>query len=308
MAPFFTVCSQMTTDLKFDGGHIFNNREYPFRVMSQSIPMLKQMGKNVNLDFATVDIPGATRDLAEAGYSLRHTTSTEKMSTVYSSFVNDRISEMLRDLFEENIKIQRGTDVILVLMMYAIDNLVAETDGGFFASSECSEGHYFSYQLAFYSKRKASFCFLVLSLCAFKEASSVFGIPTTFRSGIAYNAQVLEVKKTYSNILYEYGRLQAGTVMSSRDGRHRATLTTDGNFVVDSRWQSDSAGKGKPPYFLAMQEDANLCVYDGGDNPVWASGSHPGRFSVGPYRLELQDDGNLVVYDKDDRPLWAIGI
>ena len=57
-----------------------------------------------------------------------------------------------------------------------------------------------------------------------------------------------------------------------------------------------------------LQDDANLCVYDGGDNAVWASGSHPGRFSVGPYRLELQDDGNLVVYDKDDRPLWAIGI
>ncbi|KIY61618.1 hypothetical protein CYLTODRAFT_495164 [Cylindrobasidium torrendii FP15055 ss-10] len=296
-----------TTDFLFEGGHIFNNRNYPAGVMSQSIPMLKQMGKNVSIDYATVDIAGATRDLSSIGFTLRETNRVDKMSDVNSSVVDNSISDMLRDFFEEDISIVRGTDVILTLMQYAIDNQVAETDGGFFGSSERSEGHYFSYQLTFYSKRKASFCFLVLSLCAFKEASSVFGIPTSFRTGVAYSAQVLEVKKKEPNVLYEYGRLQGGDAMASPSGQHRFTMGTDGNVTVDGRWESNSAGKGVAPYYLAMQEDANLCVY-GTDGPIWASGSQPGRFSQGPYRLEMQDDGNLVVYDKSNTSLWAIGI
>ena len=57
--------------------------------------------------------------------------------------------------------------------------------------------------------------------------------------------------------------------------------------------------------YLAMQEDANLVIYDKNDVPTWASGSSPGRFSEGPYRVEMQDDGNLVVYDKSNTALWS---
>jgi hypothetical protein len=295
------------TDFDFEGGHVFNNQHYPDKIMMQSLPMLKQMGKNVDLTHATVNVAGATRDLTAQGYTLRSTSSVETMNSVDSTHIDNRLAEMLSTSFEEDIRLVRGDDVILRLLECAMDNQIASTSDGFFASSQRSEGHYYSYQLTFYSMRKASFCFIVLSLCAFKRSSSVFGIPSGMSSGIAYNAQVFEVKKTYNNVIYNFGRLKAGEAMGSPDGKHRATLGTDGNFKVDSRWETGTAGKGTAPHYLTIQEDANLVLYGTG-GATWSSGSQPGRFSSGPYRLELQDDGNLVVYDSQGSALWAVGI
>jgi len=296
----------MTSDILFEGGNIFNNKSYPAKVMTQSIPMLKQMGKNVDLRYATVDTDGATRDLTEAGYSLRETSSVDTLTNINPSLIDNRIADLVKDYFEEPIRIKAGDDVILSLIQHTIDNQVAEFTDNFFTSSSRSEGNYFSYQLTFYSMRKASFCFLVLSLISFKEQDVVFGIPTKFRTGVSYNAQIFECKKVYNNVLYNFGILKNGEFMGSPDKQHKATLSEDGNFSVDSGWQTDTAGKGKSPWYLAMQEDANLVIYDGGDNPTWASGSQPGKFSEAPYRLEMQDDGNLVIYDSKSQALWSI--
>lgn len=296
------------TDLDFEGGHIFNNQHYPAKIMAQSLPMLKQMGKNVDLTHALVNVDGATRDLAAQGYSLRQTSNVDTMTNINSSLIDNRIAGLLSSYFDEDIRIARGDDVLLTIIQDAIEGLVTQTHDGFFASSSRSEGHYYSYQLTFYSMRKASFCFLVFSVCAFKESDSVFGIPTNFRTGIAYTAQVFEVKKIYNNVIYNFGRLKEGEAMGSPDGTHRATLGTDGNFKVDSRWETGTAGKGTSPHYLAVQDDANLVLYGADDGATWASGSQPGKFSVSPYRLELQDDGNLVIYDSRDAAVWTVGI
>ncbi|KAL1738634.1 hypothetical protein HDZ31DRAFT_14334, partial [Schizophyllum fasciatum] len=181
-------------DLTFQGGSIFNRDHYPRDIMRQAIPVMKKMGNNLDIRYATVDAAGAEHDLASAGYGLRQTSHTETMGTVDPSAVNDKIQDLLRALFEEDIRLERGSDRILVLMSCAIDGLVAETKDSFFGSSTRSEGKYFSYQMAFYSMRRASYCFLVLSLIAFKDQSSVFGIPTGIRTGISYSAQVFECK------------------------------------------------------------------------------------------------------------------
>lgn len=297
-----------TTGLIFEGGHIFNNRKYPAQVMAQSMPMLKAMGKNVHLDFATVDVAAAERDLAGQGYSLRVSSSVDTMTNINPSLIDNRIADMLRGFFEQDIRIKAGDDVILQLIQYTIDNQVAHWTDNFFSSSTQSEGTYYSYRLTFYSMRKASFCFLVLSLLSFKRQSSVFGIPSGFSSGVAYSAQVFECKKVYNNVLYNFGILRAGEMLGSPNGNHRAILSNEGNFSVDSRWETGSAGKGGANSHLAMQEDANLVIYGEDDNPTWASGSAPSRFSKRPFRLELQDDGNLVIYDSLDSALWSIGI
>ena len=69
-----------------------------------------------------------------------------------------------------------------------------------------------------------------------------------------------------------------------------AQMQNDGNFVIypsnstggppsitpfsGAKWASGSAGKGKGPYRLVMQSDRNIVVYDGNNNPVWASGTN----------------------------------
>ncbi|KAF8593352.1 alpha-D-mannose-specific plant lectin, partial [Ceratobasidium sp. AG-I] len=297
----------MTTEISFQGGYIFNNHAYPEIVNTQSKAMLKQMGKNVNLNYATVNEAGAINDLKSIGFSLRYTSSVDTMTNINSSLVDDRVSSMVKDYFGEPIEVVRGTDVFLSLIQHTIDNQVSEFKDSFFTSSSRSEGHYFSYQLTFYSMRKASYCFLILSFISFKDQGSIFGIPTKFRSGVSYKAQIFECKKVLNNVLYNFGILPGGESMGSPDGKHTATLSADGNFSIGSRWQSGSGGKGRAPSYLSMQEDANLVIYDAAREPVWASGSQPGRFSRGPYRLELQNDGNLVVYDSSSSALWSIG-
>ncbi|KAL1717721.1 hypothetical protein EV715DRAFT_264510 [Schizophyllum commune] len=295
-------------DLTFEGGNIFNRDHYPRDIMLQAMPVMKNMGNNLDINYATVDSAGAKRDLAADGYGLRETSHTETMGTVDPSAVDDKIRDLLRALFEEDIRVERGSDRILVLMSCAIDGLVAETKDNFFGSTTRSEGKYFSYQMAFYSMRRASYCFLVLALIAFKDQTSVFGIPTGMRSGISYSAQVFECKRVRPTVLYNFGRLHSGESMESPDGRRVATFGNDGNLVVDGRWETHSGGKGAGPWYLVLQDDANLVIYDSRDEPTWASASHPGRFTVRPWRLDMQNDGNLVIYDKNDRVLWAVGI
>ena len=51
----------MTSNIDFKGGHIFNHGGYPSLVMTQSIPMIKKMGANVDIRYATVNVDGAQR-------------------------------------------------------------------------------------------------------------------------------------------------------------------------------------------------------------------------------------------------------
>lgn len=164
----------MTAEIRFQGGHIFNNHDYPKSVNTQSKAMLKQMGKNINLDYATVNEAGATKDLASIGFSLRFTSSSDPMTNINSSLVDDRVSNMVKDYFEESIKVVHGTDVFLSLIQHMINNQVAEFKDNFFTSSLKSDGHYYSYQLTFYSICKASYCFLILSFISFKDQGSIF--------------------------------------------------------------------------------------------------------------------------------------
>lgn len=291
----------------FQGGHICNIHEYPDGANTQSKAMLKQMGKNVNLTYATVNESSATSDLASIGFSLRYKSATQSMSSVDASVVDDKVSGLVRDFFEEDIEVVRGTYVFMALMQNAIDNQVSSYSNNVFASSMHSQGSYNSYQLTFYSMKKASFCFLVLSFKAFKNESSVFGIPTEFRTGVSYKAQIFECKKILNNVIYNFGVLQSGESMGSPDGTYKAMLATDGNFSVGTRWQTNTGNKGMAPRYLTLQQDANLVLYDANNQAIWSSGSQPGKFSQGPYRLELQNDGNLVIYDAGNSPLWSIG-
>ncbi len=104
------------------------------------------------------------------------------------------------------------------------------------------------------------------------------------------------------------GVLNQGEKLVSANGKYRAEMQTDGNFVIytSSRqaiWATGTNGKGSAPYKLAMQADSNLVVY-GRTSAIWASGVHK---RVAPYTLIMQDDGNLVIVDRSQVVVWQSG-
>lgn len=96
--------------------------------------------------------------------------------------------------------------------------------------------------------------------------------------------------------------LSAGQQLTSPDGRSRAIMQGDGNFVVYSggvaRWSSLTFGEGNR---LEMQPDGNAVVHGSGGGVSWASNTSgsPGA------RLVMQNDGNLVVSADSGRLLWS---
>ncbi|MWV31374.1 excalibur calcium-binding domain-containing protein [Rathayibacter iranicus] len=96
--------------------------------------------------------------------------------------------------------------------------------------------------------------------------------------------------------------LSTGQQLTSSDGRSRAALQGDGNFVVYTdgvaRWNSLTFGPGNR---LDMQSDGNAVIYGSAAGARWATNTsgNPGA------RMVMQNDGNLVVYAASGRPLWA---
>ncbi|SDJ04586.1 D-mannose binding lectin [Frankineae bacterium MT45] len=93
--------------------------------------------------------------------------------------------------------------------------------------------------------------------------------------------------------------LATGGSIVSPNGAYRATIQTDGNFVVyqgsKALWSTRTTGSGAT---LAMQTDGNLVIYRAG-KALWASHTTGTASSV-----DMQNDGNLVIYGSG-RALWS---
>lgn len=312
----------MSYIISFNGGNIFNNEYFPQNVNTQSKAVLKAMGKNLDLRYSTVDAAGAARDLAAVGYVIDSSPNalndadaapkifpqSSDLIHKFATGVNQVVSEALARLFEEPIVIDRGYDVFRSLAQHTFDNQVAQYKDSFFSSSSRSEGRYFAYQMGFYSMKKSAYCFLVFSMISYREQKYIFGLPVSTRTGIACRIQIFPCKKIVNSFIYNTGVLRSGQRLASPNGQHQAILTADGNFVVGTRWQSGSALKGQSPYYLTMQRDGNLVIYDARNNPTWAAESwEQGWHLSSPYWVELHDDGNLVVRNPSGITLWEIG-
>jgi len=109
---------------------------------------------------------------------------------------------------------------------------------------------------------------------------------------------------TTSNTLSAGHVLSIGQQLVSADGRYRAVIQSDGNFVVYGPrgvvWAAFSPHASGA--VLAMQSDGNLVVYAGG-RPTWNAGTQPTTAD----RLVMQSDGNLVVYTGAGKAVWVNG-
>lgn len=70
------------------------------------------------------------------------------------------------------------------------------------------------------------------------------------------------------------------------------------SYYMDSQWSSSNF-----KYYLKMQSDGNLVIYNKKDKALWSSktSGNPGAI------LCMQSDGNLVIYNKKDDPIWSSG-
>jgi exopolysaccharide biosynthesis protein len=110
-----------------------------------------------------------------------------------------------------------------------------------------------------------------------------------------------------SSVGYLGGRLASSTHMDPGDIRrspnHRYYLVMqgDGNLVLyevggGALWASHTSGDN----YAAMQGDGNLVVYRHGGSALWSSNT-AGKNGA---RLEVQSDSNLVIY-QGDTPVWT---
>jgi hypothetical protein len=114
-----------------------------------------------------------------------------------------------------------------------------------------------------------------------------------------------QAQLTQMNSTFTTGVLYRGQQLYSPNGKYRAILQSDGNFVLYSPsralWSSNTWNTAAKS--LAMQADGNLVVYTESRQPLWNSNT----WRRGASRLKMQDDGNLVIYSSTGVATWYTG-
>ena len=104
-------------------------------------------------------------------------------------------------------------------------------------------------------------------------------------------------------------RLLNGQDLTSENRKYKLVVQSDGNLALYNSglaiWSSQTYQKGTGPYFLKMQPDNHLCLYDNHGTCTWASNTH-GKGN-GKVWAMMQDNGNFVMYDEHGTAVWCTG-
>ena len=99
-------------------------------------------------------------------------------------------------------------------------------------------------------------------------------------------------------------RLNIDEKITSSDGNFYLLMQRDGNLVLYDKgnqayWATDTVGSNAS--FAAMQSDGNFVLYTNDGRPVWASNTDGHHNSY----IIIQNDRNLVIYQDNNNPIWA---
>ena len=117
-----------------------------------------------------------------------------------------------------------------------------------------------------------------------------------------------------TNTLQGGAKLVANQYLVSTNGRFKAIMQGDGNFVVydggRGLWWSMLNWSAPKSATISMQGDGNLCMYPteetGSGGSTWCSYQKLSIPLYGNHKLIMQDDGNLVMYKSDGvTALWS---
>lgn len=115
---------------------------------------------------------------------------------------------------------------------------------------------------------------------------------------------------SYDSLLNSY-KLPQSMYLASQNLQFFATIQSDGNFVIyksevfhykNAIWSSRTNGKGTPPYYLIMQDDGNLVIYDKEEKAIWSSKTH--KMGKKPFCLKIANSGKLNIFDGENVMLW----
>ena len=75
---------------------------------------------------------------------------------------------------------------------------------------------------------------------------------------------------------YNYTYKEFGNKDKTNDEPYTLIITDNGNMILNDKygrkkWESNSAGKGKPPYYSNLKDDGVFYLYSENDIPVWHS-------------------------------------
>ncbi len=94
---------------------------------------------------------------------------------------------------------------------------------------------------------------------------------------------------------------KVGYIKDCFDGAHQAgTLPIGSSMAIHT--SSDRLYSPSRKYFLSMQGDGNLVIYNSSTNKsIWATGT----MNKGAVRADIQSDGNFVLYTSSNVSVWA---
>ncbi|AND16745.1 hypothetical protein [Rathayibacter tritici] len=109
------------------------------------------------------------------------------------------------------------------------------------------------------------------------------------------------IPEPVTDTLFSEQNLRPVHQLTSADGRFRAVMQSDGNFVGYGPqgvvWSVGTSGKGNR---VALQKDGNIVIYGADESVKWFSGTS-GR----NLRLGVNNAGSLILVDRDDDVLWT---
>jgi len=113
----------------------------------------------------------------------------------------------------------------------------------------------------------------------------------------------LTTSRDTTSTLVSPNSLSEGSQLTSSSGYY-LIMQTDGNLVLYDctptyLFATGTTGGGNR---LVMQGDGNLVIYNSSNKSIWSSGTQ--NQGTGPYTLNMQTDGNLVIYDSTNKALW----
>ncbi|TDX78466.1 D-mannose binding lectin [Rathayibacter sp. PhB151] len=104
-----------------------------------------------------------------------------------------------------------------------------------------------------------------------------------------------------TDTLFTGETLRGGHRLTSADGRFRAEMQTDGNFVGYGPqgvvWTTGTRGAGNR---LVLQTDGNAVIYGPDGSVQWSSGTRGSDL-----RLGINNAGSLIIVDQVDTVLWT---
>jgi hypothetical protein len=121
----------------------------------------------------------------------------------------------------------------------------------------------------------------------------------------------LKMTPVGGDILRQSQSIVTGQMLVSQSGNIKLKLLANGNLVMlgcdDTLFWTTGTPNSSPPQqrILLLKSSGELILYEKPKNIIFSTDS--GKLGKPVYYLKVQDDGNLVIYDKTNTPVYASG-